>query len=162
MTISDKKFELENYLPYQLVKLAKKVADAGNTEFAAPFNVSLAEWRILATIGQAGTISSRGLPDRTFMDKSKVSRALIKLEAKKLIAREPNNEDNRSVLLKFTPGGIELYNMLIKLAQNWEADLLSIFDEQERATFIESLAKLHDKIRISDSQQPQTSGLEKN
>jgi len=92
------------------------------------------------------------LPDRTFMDKSKVSRALIKLEAKKLIAREPNNEDNRSVLLKFTPRGIELYNMLIKLAQDWEADLLSIFDEQEQATFIESLAKLDDKIRTSDSQ----------
>ena len=147
---SDKKFELEQYLPYQLVKLAKRVADAGNTEFAAPFNVSLAEWRILATIGQAGTISSRGLPGLTFMDKSKVSRALIKLETKKLIAREPNNEDNRSALLKFTPRGIELYNMLIKLAQKWEAELLSVFNEEEQATFIESLAKLDEKIRTSD------------
>ena len=51
--------------------------------------------------------------------------------------------------------------MLIKLAQNWEADLLSIFDEQEQATFIESLAKLDDKIRTSESQQPQTSSPEK-
>ena len=128
----------------------KKIADAGNAEFAAPFNVSLAEWRILATIGQAGTISSRGLPDRTFMDKSKVSRALIKLETKKLIAREQNNEDNRSALLKFTPRGVELYNMLVRLAQEWETNLLSVFNEEERATFIENLAKLDDKIRKSD------------
>ena len=150
MTISDKKFELENYLPYQLVKLAKKVADAGNTEFAAPFNVSLAEWRILATIGQAGTISSRGLPDRTFMDKSKVSRALIKLEAKKLIAREPNSQDNRSTLLKFTPRGIELYNMLVRLAQDWEANLLSVFSTEEQTTLVASLTKLEKKIQTSD------------
>ena len=150
MTISDKKFELENYLPYQLVKLAKKVADAGNTEFAAPFNVSLAEWRILATIGQAGTISSRGLPDRTFMDKSKVSRALIKLEAKKLIAREPNSQDNRSALLKFTPRGIELYNMLVRLAQDWEANLLSVFSTEEQTTLVASLTKLEKKIQTSD------------
>ena len=150
IAINDSKFELENYLPYRLVKLAKKIADAGNAEFAAPFNVSLAEWRILATIGQAGTISSRGLPDRTFMDKSKVSRALIKLEAKKLIAREQNNEDNRSALLKFTPRGVELYNMLVRLAQEWETNLLSVFNEEERATFIENLAKLDDKIRKPD------------
>ena len=152
MTISDKKFELENYLPYQLVKLAKKVADAGNTEFAAPFNVSLAEWRILATIGQAGTISSRGLPDRTFMDKSKVSRALIKLEAKKLIAREPNNEDNRSALLKFTPRGVELYNMLVRLALQWETDLISVFSTEEQSAFISSLEKLENKIKKPNSE----------
>ncbi len=147
MAIHDNIFELEKYLPYQLVKLAKKVTDAGNAEFAAPFNVSLAEWRIIATIGQAGTISSRGLPDRTFMDKSKVSRALIKLETKKLIAREQNNEDNRSALLKFTPLGVELYNMLVRLALQWETDLLSVFSVEEKNTFISSLEKLENRIQ---------------
>ena len=147
MATPDNIFELEKYLPYQLVKLAKKVADAGNAEFAAPFNVSLAEWRILATIGQAGTISSRGLPDRTFMDKSKVSRALIKLETKKLIDREQNSEDNRSALLKFTPRGVELYNMLVRLALQWETDLISVFSTEEQSAFISSLEKLENKIK---------------
>ncbi len=152
MATPDNIFELEKYLPYQLVKLAKKVADAGNAEFAAPFNVSLAEWRILATIGQAGTISSRGLPDRTFMDKSKVSRALIKLETKKLIDREQNSEDNRSALLKFTPRGVELYNMLVRLALQWETDLISVFSTEEQSAFISSLEKLENKIKKPNSE----------
>ncbi len=152
MATSDNIFELEKYLPYQLVKLAKKVADAGNAEFAAPFNVSLAEWRILATIGQAGTISSRGLPDRTFMDKSKVSRALIKLETKKLIDREQNSEDNRSALLKFTPRGVELYNMLVRLALQWETDLISVFSTEEQNAFISSLERLENKIKKPNSE----------
>jgi len=150
MKPTNEKFELDQYLPYQFVKLAKKMADAGNAEFAAPFNVSLAEWRILAIIGQAGEISSRGLPSRTFMDKSKVSRALIKLEAKKLIARQPNNRDNRSAILRFTARGTELYNMLVRLAQNWEAELISIFDEKEYYALIESLAKLEAKIESAN------------
>ena len=52
---------LSHYLPYQLVNLAKRVSDACNREYGEPYGISIAEWRILARLGQQQELHSQGL-----------------------------------------------------------------------------------------------------
>ncbi len=137
---------LSQFLPYQLVNLAKRVSDACNREFGAPFGISIAEWRILARLGQHENLTSRGLGDITFMDKSKVSRALQQLEAKGYLARRPDPEDNRASFLSLTREGNALYQRLVPLALAWEDGFLDALTQREQRDLRRILAKLEQRL----------------
>lgn len=137
---------LSQYLPYQLVNLAKRVSDACNREFGAPFGISIAEWRILARLGQHEDLPSRGLGDITFMDKSKVSRALQQLEAKGYLRRRPDPKDNRASFLSLTREGKALYRELVPLALQWEEGFLDALTQREQRDLRRILGKLEKRL----------------
>ena len=74
--------------------------------------------------------------------KASVSRAVILLDKKKLIRREPDPADNRRQLLYLTPEGRALYERYIPMLQAREAAMLACLDPGERA----QLGKLLDKL----------------
>jgi len=137
---------LSQYLPYQLVNLAKRVSDACNREYGAPFDISIAQWRILARLGQHEDLSSRGLGEITFMDKSKVSRALQQLEASGYLARRPDPQDNRASFLSLTAEGKALYRRIVPLALAWEAGFQDALTQREQRDLRRILGKLEQRI----------------
>ena len=133
---------LDHYLPYQLVNLAKRVSDACNEEYGSPLGVSVSEWRILAHLGQHSELHSRGLGEITFMDKSRVSRALKQLEHKGHMARRPDPADNRASFLSLTDSGQALYRQIVPLALDWEAQFLSALNTSEYRDLLRIISKL--------------------
>ena len=137
---------LNQYLPYQLVNLARRVSDACNAEYGLPFSISVAEWRILARLGQHDEVHSRGLGDITFMDKSRVSRALRLLEDKGYMARRPDPADNRASFLALTDSGQTLYRQIVPLALDWEASFLEALDSAEYRDLLRVISKLETRL----------------
>ena len=141
-----KSLDLSHYMPYQLVNLAKRGSDACNAEYGAPYGISVAEWRLLARLGEHLELSSRGLGDTTFMDKSRVSRAIKQLEDKGYLVRRVDAADNRASYLSLTDSGRALYDQIVPLALDWEADLLTALDSSEYRKLLQILSKLELKL----------------
>jgi DNA-binding MarR family transcriptional regulator len=150
---------LSQYLPYQLVNLAKRVSDACNREYGVPYGVSIAEWRVLAQLGQHEELHSRGLGDITFMDKSRVSRALQRLESKGFLARRTDPEDNRASFLSLTNKGKALYQQIVPRALSWEKGFLGVLTDREQRDLRRILAKLEGRLNELDSSATDKAGI---
>jgi DNA-binding MarR family transcriptional regulator len=137
---------LNHYLPYQLANLAKRVSDACNAEYGAPYDISVAEWRLLARLGEHQELPSRGLGDTTFMDKSRVSRAIKLLEDKGYLMRRPDPADNRASYLSLTASGRDLYSQIVPRALDWEATLLSTLEPNQHSDLLRVIVKLEAKL----------------
>jgi DNA-binding MarR family transcriptional regulator len=117
-------FRLDDFLPYQLAVLASRMSRDFARLYAA-FGISVPEWRVLAHLAEAGTVSVREIHARVDMDKPKVSRAAQRLEAAGLIARAAHPDDGRLVALSLTGPGRVLVARIAPLAHDYQADVLA-------------------------------------
>ncbi len=141
---------LSQYMPYMLVNLAKRVSDACNARYAAPHDIGVAEWRLLARLGEHRELNSRGLGEITFMDKSRVSRAIKQLEVKGYAVRRVDSNDNRASYLSLTTSGRELYHRIVPEALDWEAEFLSALDVREYRNLLQIMSKLESRLDLMD------------
>ena len=128
-------FLLEDFLPYQITVLASHIALAFSKQHAERFGLSIPEWRVVATIGRYQSVTSAFLQEKTAMDKAKVSRAVTRLVASKLLERTENQADLRSNYLSLTPEGLTLFNKIVPIAKRLEQEMISQVSAEELATF---------------------------
>ncbi len=86
---------LNQFLPFRLVNLAKRVSDTYSWVYDREFGLTIPEWRILARLGEQPGLSSKLIGEITLMDKSKVSRGVKQLEDKGLLLKNKDQQDNR-------------------------------------------------------------------
>lgn len=140
--MDDDALELDRFLPYRLAVLAHTVSGALSTIYRDRFDLTIPEWRVLANLGRSAPSSSNRLAERGSMDKAKVSRAVARLTAAGLVTRETDPRDNRLIVLTLSEAGRAVYERIAPLALAWEADLLAVLSEAERASLDAALAKL--------------------
>lgn len=116
--------QLAGFLPYQLSVASNAVSGLIAERYRKRFGLKIPEWRIMAVLGDAGTLTQRALTAATLMDKVAVNRAVKVLEERGLIARVPNPEDGRSHLLKLTGEGRAIHAEVMPLAKATERELL--------------------------------------
>lgn len=126
-----KKLRLADFLPYQLSFTSNLVSEAIASEYQAVFGLGIPEWRVLAVIAEHAPVTQLKIRQITLMDKVTVSRAAAALEAKRLTDRVPNEEDRRSHLLRLTAKGQELYQRIVPLALEIEAQLFASLSSDE-------------------------------
>lgn len=117
-------FNLENFLPYQLSELSRRVSAGFSRHYRDRYGISVAEWRVMAHLSQEAAVSVREIHDRVGMDKPKVSRAASRLEAAGYINKMVNPQDRRLVELSLTRKGIDLIDTLAPIAAAYQDELL--------------------------------------
>ena len=124
---------LAGFLPYQLSVASNAVSDLIAERYRNRFALKVPEWRVMAVLGDAGSMTQRDLTTATLMDKVAVNRAVKVLEERGLVARVPNPDDGRSHLLELTGEGRSIHGEVMPLALATERDLLSGFapDQQQ-------------------------------
>lgn len=145
-----KKLELDQFLPYRTVRLAGKLSEAVSAVYKERFNLTIAQWRVLATLGERTSLSAKEIGHSTAMDKVKVSRAVQELVARKLVQKDQDKEDKRAYHLSLTPSGQRLYDEIVPLALNWQTRLLGNISERELAVFMNIVSRLEGAL---DTQQ---------
>src|SRR5262245_1235645 len=85
--------KLEEFLPYRLNVVASLTSQALSRIYSDRYGIGVPEWRVLVTLGQYGTMSSKAIGAHSHMHKTKVSRAVAALERRKLLTRRTNRED---------------------------------------------------------------------
>ncbi|UFN49908.1 MarR family winged helix-turn-helix transcriptional regulator [Roseomonas sp. OT10] len=141
----DKPLRLGSFLPYRLSVAAEAVSRAFAARYEAEFHLGIPEWRIMAVLGEAGTLTTQEVIRRTEMDRVKVSRAVIRLADKRLLARAPLPEDLRAHRLRLTAQGTALYARIVPRARALQAELAEVLTARELAELSAILAKVHDR-----------------
>ncbi|NNE24722.1 MAG: winged helix-turn-helix transcriptional regulator [Rhizobiales bacterium] len=134
--------ELEQFLPYRLNVVAEAVSRSLSRLYEERHGISIAEWRVIATLGQYPQMTAKQIGAHSRMHKTKVSRAVARLTDRNLIERAANSQDLREAFLALTPGGRKVYEDLVPRALAFADDLGESFTEQERAVLDKLLTKL--------------------
>ena len=130
---------LSGFLPYQLSVASNAVSDLIAERYRNRFALKVPEWRVMAVLGDAGSMTQRDLTTATLMDKVAVNRAVKVLEERALVARVPNPGDGRSHLLELTDEGRAIHLEVMPLALATERDLLAGFAPDQQAALREML-----------------------
>lgn len=146
-SVTIRSMQLQRFLPYRLAVLADAVSRATAAVYGRRFELSRDEWRLLAALGEAGSIQAAEAAQTTTLDKMQASRALRRLEARGLVARETDANDRRHVIVHLLPAGRALLRELVPLVLAREAWLLEALDEEERAVLDRALTKLLARAR---------------
>lgn len=135
-------FELPLFLPY----LLNRAADAASEEFQANyrtrFGMLRTEWRILFHLGCYGDMTAKQICEAASIHKTKVSRAVRALEAKRYVTRRTDTADRRNEWLSLTRSGGKVFEELAKAAEAYEGRLLEGFDPVDRDRLRTALMKL--------------------
>lgn len=133
---------LKDFLPYRLSILTNKVSRAFAQLYSERFNLSVAEWRVMAVLGQEPEISADAVCARTEMDKVTVSRAVSRLLEKGHVDREFSSSDRRRSVLRLSRSGYGIYARIIPVAHAYEVKLIEALDVEEQRSLDRLLKKL--------------------
>ncbi|WP_186389368.1 MULTISPECIES: MarR family winged helix-turn-helix transcriptional regulator [unclassified Stappia] len=142
MRNDDRPLELEGFLPYRLNVLAETVSQSLAGIYRRRYAISVPEWRVMATLGQFGTMTAKEIGEHSRMHKTKVSRAVASLEQRRLILRTPNTRDMRESILQLTDAGTDAYRKLVPEARRFSDALLAPLDPSDREVFDKVLDQL--------------------
>ena len=135
-------FRLRGFLPHQLNVLANRTSEGFSAIYSARYGLSVPEWRILATLGEAVSARAKDIEGTRHMHKTVVSRAVATLRERGLVEAQPNKNDKRESFLALTREGRRLYEEIVPLGLAYEAEFLAVIDADERAVLERIMAKL--------------------
>jgi len=135
-------FSVPEFLPYLLNQAAEAASREFQGHYRARYGMLRTEWRVLFHLGCYGDLTARQICDLAALHKTKVSRAVAALEAKRYLARRTDEGDRRVEQLSLTPTGQRVFVDLSKAAEAYEARLVSALTAEELAQFKATLRKL--------------------
>ncbi|MGR3813215.1 MAG: MarR family winged helix-turn-helix transcriptional regulator [Cognatishimia activa] len=128
MTEQIQAFELAAYIPYKLTLAAEKLSTEFSARYREKFGITIAEWRVLVHVSDAGSVSIRDIHQRVHLDKVTASRAASKLVKAGILIKDKNEMDRRLVALTLSKQGEEVMKEILAIAvqfQNQISELLS-------------------------------------
>ncbi|NMG67607.1 MarR family transcriptional regulator [Azoarcus indigens] len=135
-----------HFLPY----LINRVTSFLNVEFQKVldgYGLTLTHWRVLAFLAEQDGLSVSALADATVTEQSTLSRALMNLENRGYIRREPSPEDNRSVNIFLVPEGRAVFDLVLMRALTIEAAALEGIPAAELETLRDVLLRIASNLR---------------
>jgi MarR family transcriptional regulator, organic hydroperoxide resistance regulator len=123
-------FDFTRFLPYHVHRTGVRLASAFGNELER-FDLTVPMWRVLGVLWRARELKVTDLIEDTTIEQSTLSRLLIAMEKRDLIARRRAEEDGRAVLVSLTPAGRKLTKTLIPLALRNQRVALRGFSAEE-------------------------------
>ncbi len=145
-TGSTGEFDLQDFLPYSITVLAAQMSDRFGELYRKRFDISVAEWRILAHVAVTDELSVREIAEGVVLDKAKVSRAIARLEAAGHIRKRTGKTDGRLIRVSMTPKGRRLFERIAPLANDFQYWLLDALAPGERDRLQASIAQLRARL----------------
>ena len=115
------------------------------TRVYGQYGIGIPEWRVLVSLGQFGVMTGKAIGARTHMHKTKVSRAVAQLEARKFLTRRANRADLREAFLSLTPAGRAVYEELAPRALEFTNRLSEVVAASDRAAFDRAMRQLSER-----------------
>jgi DNA-binding MarR family transcriptional regulator len=141
------KIQLETFLPYRLNRIAAAVSQDFRSVYGPHHDLTIPEWRVLATLGQFEEISAKEIGQHSSMHKTKVSRAVRALEERRWLKRRESEADRREEILTLTASGQKAYRQIVPKAVEFER---RIVDElgPEAKPFLAALERLEKILKL--------------
>ena len=147
-------FLLGRYLPFRINVLNNQLTRRIARFYGEQYKLSGPEWRIMAVLGQSGTLNALSVAEQTTMDRVRVSRAIAKLLKSGIVTRQSDPKDRRRAILELTEKGQKIYARIVPLVQDIESDILATLSSAERTALERVLAKIEAHMGGTDSGEP--------
>lgn len=115
-----RKLVLQDFFPYLLNRAGARMA-ASFAKDIEPHGVTLPMWRVMTELWHRGDFRLGELAERTNIDISTLSRLLVSMQRKGLIARRRSGADGRALSLTLTPHGLDFCERLAPNALYYES-----------------------------------------
>ena len=139
-------FDLDDFLPYLLNQAAEAAGESFAQVYKARFGIGRTEWRVLAHLGQSGTLTATTIAERAMLHRAKISRAVFALEQKGWLDRERDADDRRVEHLSLTRDGRDAYAELCKDATAHQRTLTNRLGKNRTRALAEALDMLRSPI----------------
>lgn len=126
---------LDDFMPYRLNVAAYTISRGLARIYAARFDIGIPEWRVIAALGEFGSMTGKAIAAQAQMNKTKVSRALTVLARRGWVARRSNADDRREAFSMLTAEGRAIYEAIVPLALAFEAEIMDGVSAEDRAAF---------------------------
>lgn len=135
-------FDLEDFLPYLLNQAAEAASRSFQRLYKERYGLLRTEWRVLFHLGMYGELTARAISTRASIHKTKISRAVAALEARRYLRRTINPKDRREAVLTLTPAGVAVYQDLRQVAKSYDTALVADWSPQKTQDFRKILRDL--------------------
>lgn len=135
-------FALSDFLPYLLNQAAEAVGQDFSTTYKDRYGMLRTEWRVLAHLGQFGPLTATQIGQRAQVHKTRISRAVAALQAKRFVTRQEVEADRRSAVLNLTRAGRAAYDDLARIALAHNRKLIEALGGEAAGALTASLRKL--------------------
>jgi DNA-binding MarR family transcriptional regulator len=116
---------LEQFLPYRLHRIGIASSDRLRAIYGAKLALTVPEWRVFATLAQYGKLTAKAVGIHSGMHKTKISRAVEKLENRRWLVRSENQQDRREEFLTLSRTGQKVYASILPDLKSFETAMLS-------------------------------------
>ncbi|SIT76314.1 DNA-binding transcriptional regulator, MarR family [Yoonia rosea] len=137
------RFRLSDFLPYRLAVISERISNRLSVDYAASHDLSVAEWRVLVHLQHCGVVSVRDIQHFTNLEKSRVSRAVGRLEKAGLVEKHSSTNDARLIEIILTQTGRDAIKALLTDATQTEARLLKDVPPADMAAFYRVIDHFH-------------------
>ncbi|WP_323768126.1 MarR family winged helix-turn-helix transcriptional regulator [Marinovum sp.] len=135
-------FDLQLFLPYLLNQAAETSSDGFQQIYKDRYGMLRTDWRVLFHLGIYGRMTARDIGRMAQVHKTKISRAVARLEARRFLTREEDGADRRVAHLRLTAAGQAAYRDLRGVAEAYEARLVSGLAPEDVAVLRRALLHL--------------------
>lgn len=139
---ADSDFDLIGFLPYVTAQAADVLSLEFRNIYKSKYGMLRTEWRVLFHVGQFGDLTAKEICDRARLHKTKVSRAVAALEAKRFLARAEVDTDRRRSLLRLTRQGQAVFDDLRAEARRYDARIREDMTAQEAEILTRCLMRI--------------------
>ncbi|WP_116084603.1 MarR family winged helix-turn-helix transcriptional regulator [Tropicimonas sp. IMCC34011] len=135
-------FDLRTFLPYLLNQAAEETSLGFSRVYKDRYGMLRTEWRVLFHLGRYGDMTAAEIGRRAKMHKTKISRAVAALEAKRFVTRREDSADRRRETLTLSAQGRRAFDDLVVVAEAHDTRLTANLSAGERAVLIDCLQRL--------------------
>lgn len=138
--------DLNKFLPYQLSVLSNKISTGIAKYYREQYNITIAQWRVLALLSDKSNQSAKELTIKSQMDKVRVSRTMKSLEERNFISQQACPKDKRARRYMLTTQGSALINQVKPKALDFEKRLLETLNTQQKQDLQSCIKALNSQV----------------
>ena len=105
-------------------------------------NLRLPEWRIMALLASAGSLSQADIRNQIGMDKGQISRTVKNMLANGLVVSEEGTAKTRNVRMSLTEKGLEVHRQVDIMMEQRNADLLQSLSDEQKSMLFDGLDRI--------------------
>jgi DNA-binding MarR family transcriptional regulator len=133
---------VEQFLTYRLHALHTALNRQAIEILGRVSGLGLTEWRVVSLLGTGATLTARKIGQTSAIDKGLLSRTLVALEQRGLIATSRDARDRRLVKVKLTAKGQAIYDQTIPHMQARHRALMQTLNKSEQVAAFAIIDKL--------------------
>ncbi len=150
------RFSLSGFMPYRLAVLSERASLRLSTIYQKTFGLTMAEWRVLVHLDRSEKVSVREIHDCVNLERSRVSRAVTRLERDGFVVKVPGSADGRLVEISLAEKGHAVLAEILPAALQVERGLLADVTPQEYETLCRVMEKIHAALDADPEAKPRS------